>query len=124
MLIVKTKIKPSKIDGLGLFADQDIEKGDVVYQYIPYLETIISETKFISLPKFIQEKIAHYGVKYKEKYYISWDGDQFMNHSDNPNVKDCGRYTATLRNIKKGEELTCNYYEFDELAEEKLNDKK
>ena len=42
-----------------------------------------------------------------------------MNHSENPNVKmhENGSDMVAARDIEILEELTCNYYEFDEEPE-------
>ena len=38
MLLVKTKIGPSEIDGIGLFADQFIPRGTLVWELVPALD--------------------------------------------------------------------------------------
>lgn len=35
MLNVKASVKPSPINGLGLFADEDIKKGTITWKYNP-----------------------------------------------------------------------------------------
>ena len=54
------------------------------------------------------------------------DDARFMNHSDRPNTHsgtDERGYVTTIasRDIRAGEEITCDYYEFDTDAEEKLS---
>jgi len=36
-----------------------------------------------------------------------------MNHSDNPNTRTEGHQTVATCQIEPGQEITCNYYEFD-----------
>jgi hypothetical protein len=56
------------------------------------------------------------------KYILSADNDRFTNHSDNPNTNPniVGEVVAN-RNIKKGEEITANYFEIDKFADEKFS---
>lgn len=42
MLLVKTVIKKSSIHGLGLFANQKIKSGQIVWKYNPILDKKIS----------------------------------------------------------------------------------
>jgi uncharacterized protein len=43
MLVVRTKTKASEIAGIGLFADQFIPKGTVVWKYQPDFDLLLSE---------------------------------------------------------------------------------
>ena len=42
-------------------------------------------------------------------YHVSLENDRFMNHADEPNTFEDGPRTYTRVDIKKGEELTCDY---------------
>ena len=81
-------IKTSTIDGLGLFALEDISVGDNL-------------------------GVSHvYDERFKNQFIRTPLGG-FINHSDTPNLKayiDADfRYIKTLRHIKAGEELTLEY---------------
>ncbi len=68
---------------------------------------------------------AYLDTKY-DKYVLSFDNDRYTNHSKEPNTKthfppeDSFGVMIATRNIAHGEELTCDYYEFDGEAEWKL----
>ena len=81
-------IQKSGIEGLGLFATEDIPVGEVI-------------------------GITHvWDERFKDNYIRTATG-AFINHSDSPNIKlvtdNDMRYGKTLRHIKKGEELCTQY---------------
>ncbi|MFW9879497.1 MAG: SET domain-containing protein-lysine N-methyltransferase [Candidatus Thorarchaeota archaeon] len=102
--------------GRGLFAKKNIEKGKVID--VAYV-ILISNTDRKQIKK---TRVANYcfyweNPKYKSEYKVSLAMTicQFINHSFRPNVKyeinyknDTIKFT-TIRDIKKGEELTMNY---------------
>ncbi len=123
MLCVKTKVLPSKIHGLGLFADQKILKGTIVWRFVKGFDVKIKKKRLITLPKIAQEIILRYCYfdGKKEEYIICLDDARFFNHSEKPNLDETHPInTIARRDISKGEELTINYYEFDSDAKRKL----
>ena len=115
MLVVKTKIGPSKIDGIGLFTDQFISKGTVVWEYDPNIDRLLSEEEIGKLARPIRERFHNYAFfdrKYN-KYMFCGDDGRFFNHSGMPNCDD-GKddVTVALHNIAEGEELTVDYRSF------------
>ena len=53
-------------------------------------------------------------------YVLCGDHARFMNHAAEPNTVEEGSLCLAARDIAVGEELTCNYFNFDELAGKKL----
>ena len=81
-------VQKSGIEGLGLFATEDIPVGEVI-------------------------GITHvWDERFKDNYIRTATG-AFINHSDTPNIKlvtdNDMRYGKALRYIKKGEELSTQY---------------
>ena len=81
-------VQKSGIEGLGLFATEDIPVGEVI-------------------------GITHvYDDRFKDNYIRTATG-AFINHSDTPNVSLVNngdmKYGKALRHIKKGEELCTQY---------------
>ena len=107
------KIKKSKIDNNGLYANRNIKKGTKIIQYRGKL---ISIKKSEVHPKFDNEK-AIYLFNINKKYDL--DGDfkfniaRLINHSCEPNCEVEGKgktiWVTSIKNIKKGEELTYDY---------------
>ena len=123
MLLVKTYLDKSKIHGIGLFAGEFIKKGRSIWKFTLNIDFYISKKEFDRLPKLSKAWVKHYGYydKQSKKWTICVDDARFFNHSDNPNTDNItGKETIAKRNIKKGEELTCDYFEFDADARRKL----
>lgn len=125
MLLVKTYIAPSKIHGIGLFADENIKENTVTWKFDPAIDILLSEKEIAKLPNITQEFIKEFGSlsKLSNKYILSADNARFTNHSSHPNLESkivTGEPEAIAlanRDIKKGEELTIDYRGFDRLSE-------
>ncbi len=119
MLHVKYKLAPSKLHGIGVFAGQDIPKDFCVVEASPLLDINLSKEEFESLADNERQEIMHHGHydKVLDKWHVDFDMIRFANHSDHPNLKqkynDKGYYIQSLRDVKKGEELTINYEDFE-----------
>ena len=120
LLLVKTKLAPSKIDGIGLFAAERIEAGTVVWRGNDSIDIRLSAEQLEELSHASREQISKY--TYREQntgmYVLCGDDARFFNHSTEPNcmdVCDCENgVTIAAREILEGEELTCDYSLFDE----------
>ena len=107
---VLATIAPSKIDGVGVFAVQDIKKGQKMYiRWVPMgmLQTTMSKLK-PEVRKIIEQRWP----PVKDGYpFIHPHEDanmlSFMNHSNDPNFDD--KNDIALRDIKVGEEITEDY---------------
>jgi SET domain-containing protein len=123
MLLVKTFLGTSQVHGLGLFAAEDIKAGTVVSKLDRVFDYIITKSDVDNvLPVVAANYVRKHGFLDHGVYWISGDNDRFCNHSDTPNIgysfeSDEG---VALIDIKAGEELTCDYYSFDEAADDKL----
>jgi SET domain-containing protein len=110
MLKVKTFLKHSGSHGIGLFADEFIAKGSIIFEEDDFTLTITDE-QFNKMNSDQKQFIEHYAYKQFGIFKCSVDNDRFMNHSDDPNVDDT-QYTdksVASRDIQKGEEITCDY---------------
>ena len=112
------KIKKSKIDKNGLYANQNIKKG---VRIIEYKGKIISTKKSDTSSKFDNDK-AIYLFNINKRYDL--DGDfkfniaRLINHSCDPNCEVFGKglkvWVYAMRDIKAGEELSYDYgFSFD-----------
>lgn len=117
MMLVPTYVAPSKIEGVGVFAAEDVPEGQLIWELAPGLDRLIGSRELAELPPVLQAFAERYGYPYPhdpDVMIVELDNGRFMNHSDTPNTRfddpDAG---YTLRAIKAGEELTCNYAEFD-----------
>lgn len=115
MLIVDTKVSESSVHGTGLFANQDIVKGQVIWKFnessceVFYFDKFI--LKCIDLDINSIFNLLHYSyVKNNLIYFISNDA-KYINHSPEPNVCFLDWKTEVAsRDICKGEEILEDYY--------------
>lgn len=117
MLMVSTYLAPSAIEGLGVFAGEFIERGRLVWSLNPKFDIFIHMSEIETYPLHMQDYIARYTYPHLEMpgvVILDSDNGKFMNHSLVPNtdfrIFDRG---YALTDIAQGEELTCNYHEFD-----------
>lgn len=88
MLLVKTKIGPSRIQGIGLFASEFIPQGTPVWKFMPGFDLKVSKDGLDQLSQPAREiflKHAYLNPK-TNKYILCFDNARFFNHSDEPNV--------------------------------------
>lgn len=116
MLLVKTYLGLSKINGIGLFAGEYIESGRNIYEKDDIFTLRFNEEEY----QIALEKNRDFVLKYfwneGNFYFVSLDDDRFMNHSDSPNTIETRMNTIARVNINKGDEITCNYNDFCELG--------
>ena len=122
MLLVKTKIAPSQIHGIGLFADQFIAEGAITWKMMPPFDLKVSQKDLLKLSDPAKEIFFMYSYYslYSKKYVLCFDNDRFINHSDDPNIVEGevlvgGEEAVSVagRDIFPGEEMTCDYRLFD-----------
>ena len=120
MLLVKTKLGQSKISGIGLFADQLISKGAIIWKYTEGIDLKISDERLAELEKeYPLEGLKKYLYRSKSSnlHILCGDDGRFINHSFEPNTIDTSEddegFTMASRDIQPGEEITSDYNGFD-----------
>lgn len=113
MLLVKTYLDKSPIHGIGVFAGELIRKDTKIWRFVEGFDRAYSPREFARLPKPAREYLKNYGYRVDGEILFTVDHDHHMNHSDNPNTYLKSGYTIARRNIRKGEEITNDYREFD-----------
>ena len=114
------RIKKSNIDrnGKGLYATKDIKEGTKI---IDYVGKIITKKKSDKSEKFDNSKpiyLFDLNNKYDLDGDVSWNTARLINHSCLNNCEYEGKglklWVVAIKDIKKGEELTCDYgFSFD-----------
>ena len=116
MLLVRTYVAQSAIEGVGVFAAEPIARGAAVWRLDPDFDRLIPLETYRSAPPHLREFFDRYcypSADYPGHIVYDVDNGRFMNHSDSPNTDfsaDTGGVAS--RNIAAGEELTCDYGEF------------
>jgi len=108
MLKVKTKLGPSSIHGIGLFADQYIPKDTLIFEE-DLFTFVISAELYDTLSNEAKSFLDSYGYYKNGIWKCSIDNDRFMNHSENPNTYESDTCTFAKVDIQEGEEITCDY---------------
>lgn len=117
MLTVSTYVAPSAIEGIGVFAGEYIERGRLLWSLNPKFDIFVRREEIYGLPPHMQDFVARYSYPHLELpdiVIVDSDNGRFMNHSLAPNtdfrIFDTG---YALVDIAPGDEITCNYHEFD-----------
>lgn len=120
MFHVKVKVLPSNINGLGLFAEENIAKEQLVYSKNDKLDLTVSVKEFENLSLDEKRTIKHYGFLDKKEniWHVSFDDIRFCNHSFQSNITNENKKLIATKDIKKGDEITQNYEEFEILRKE------
>ncbi|MFW6079231.1 MAG: SET domain-containing protein [Gemmatimonadota bacterium] len=121
MLLVETRLAPSSIHGIGIFADRFIPEGTTVWAFVSGFDLVVDpdELSRLSEPARRQFRKYSYLDPHLRKYVLCFDDARFMNHADEPNLLDTPTsaegmgVTVAARDIEAGEELTCDYSTFD-----------
>lgn len=122
------RLQPSKIEGVGVFAVRDIPKGKNPFADVKnsrYHQFTVKELN--NLDKGVFKMIEDFfciekngTVNITENALNGMDISFFVNNSEKPNLKvfDDGKNDSlcfkTIRKIKKGEELTFSYKEYED----------
>jgi len=120
MLLVETRIEPSEIHGLGLFAAHPIREGTPTWRFHPGIDVRLSDEALAALPAPVRRQFMRYTYRCPETgdYVLCSDDARYFNHSDDPNTvsirtPDGEAIDVAARDIAAGEELTCDYRRFD-----------
>lgn len=127
MMTVRTYLAPSRTNGIGIFAAEPIPKGTMVWVFNPDVDRTLTEATIKSLAPPCREqmgKYCYFSAIYQE-YVLCGDDGRFFNHSESPNCHNIqaqvSDMTVAARDIKKGEELICDYDTLEaHLAEEEM----
>lgn len=127
MILIPSRVAPSGIHGNGLFAVDDVAAGTPIWRHQPGFDQVLDSKWVESLPEPARRHVHWFAFldPADHCWHLSGDHACFMNHSEAPNT---GRpsdqvghvVTVALRDIRAGEELTCDYGAFDRAALEKL----
>lgn len=120
MLLVKTRLGVSHIHGIGLFAQEFIAAGTLIWVFHPKIDLKLTSHEIAELPPACRVQIERYSYKEKHSglYLLCGDDARFFNHTADPNCVDLDNgeegITIAKVDIEPGTELTCDYSLFDQ----------
>jgi SET domain-containing protein len=105
---------------MGLFAVHFVPRGTPVWKFQPGFDHDFSPAQFAALPALARAHTRHFCFVSKADGHVILSGDHacFINHSTNPNTGAPPTptepvVTVALRDIAAGEEIMCNYFDYD-----------
>ena len=121
MLLVRTRIGQSPIEGTGLFAAEPIKAGTVTWRFMPGYDQLFTAEQIANLPDDARAAVETYTYLHAPSglFVYCLDNARFMNHADDANTAgvhsegEIDGYDVATRDIAVGEELTCDYRVFD-----------
>lgn len=124
MLLVKTYIRNSTIEGAGIgcFAAEFIPKGTKIWEMNPLLDRLITQEEFEGFSELEKVFIDVYGYKHNGVYYLCIDNARFFNHSSS----DCNtldpedNMTYAKVDIHPDDEILSDYTNFGVTEEDKI----
>lgn len=114
MLLIRTRLQPSKIHGLGVFAAQPVKQGDMVWRFMPGFDQLIH-------PRLIEALDQDFVETYMQRcettglWLFCVDNARFINHADHPSttpglpLSNPGAFDVAARDLDVGDELTQDY---------------
>ena len=83
MFHVKYKLKTSDLHGIGVFADEDIAKGTLIYTSSTLLDVNITNEEFETLSENEKQEIKYWGfwIESTQRWHVDFDVSRFINHS-------------------------------------------
>lgn len=117
MMIVPNYIGPSEIEGVGIFAAEPIISGTAIWTLDERFDHLFIASEIEAMSPLMQEFVSRYGYPHMTREgltVVEFDNGRFMNHSEAPNTDFTDPNIAwAIRDIATGEEITCDYHEFD-----------
>jgi hypothetical protein len=117
MMLVRTYLSNSTIEGVGIYAAEQIKAGDVIWRLEPKFDVLLTGEEIENWPAHMDDFLERYCYPHREipkTWVLELDNGRFMNHSDSPNTNFEEFYAGyATRDIAPGEEITCNYFDFD-----------
>jgi uncharacterized protein len=114
MLMVETELRPSLIEGIGVFLLNPVKRGDLIWRFDARIDRVYTEPELDYLPVHVQKFLRTYSTWHEatQLYVLCGDNGRFFNHSEAPttlsNAISFGEDHAA-RDLAAGEELTSDY---------------
>ena len=113
MFLIDTYLDKSKIQGVGVFAKENIKKGQLIKEVRPDFEIEFNKDNLPKMPLALAKLIDTHAYERElgsKILVMGIDNEKYLNHSNDPNVNDNG---IALKDIKIGDEITIDYKDFD-----------
>ena len=115
MFLIRTRIGPSRIHGVGVFALEAVPTGAVVWRYDPAFDRIVTAEELARSPPAFRAYLEAYAYPSSDldgATLLCCDHAKFLNHSDAPNTEERPFASVAARSVAEGDEITCDYGSF------------
>src|SRR5262245_18560028 len=112
MMLIPTRVAPSRIHGMSLFAVQSVSRGTPVWRFQAGFDHDFSPDQFAALPPLAREHTRWFCFVSPKTGHVILSGHHacFINHSLTPNSGASAKQgpvvtTVALRDIAAGDEI-------------------
>ena len=114
MMMVETELRPSAIQGIGIFLLQDVRQGDVIWRFDSRVDRVYAETELDGLPPSTSAFLKRFSTWHEPTrlWVLCGDNGRHFNHSDTPNTVSNGiafGEDVAASDLIAGTELTSDY---------------
>nr|MDO8117448.1 SET domain-containing protein [Candidatus Sigynarchaeota archaeon] len=93
-----------------MFAVENIPSGTKIWEYKEGFDLVFMPDDLLKLPSWQAQYLEKYCFMFEQNLFFCVDDARYMNHSETPNAIDRIDGTYAIRDIKAGEEITCDYH--------------
>ena len=114
-MLIRTRVGPSGIHGVGVFACEAAAAGVAVWRFEPAFDRIVEEAEITDAPAAFRDFLAMYAYRALDlgsRWGLPCDHARFLNHSHDPNTEERPMLSLARRPIAVGDEITCDYGSF------------
>jgi SET domain-containing protein len=115
MLLIRTRVAPSPIHGVGVYACETVQPGTTVWRFDPGFDRVIDESELTNAPAAFRKYVDMYAYASSDlggRLLLPCDHAKFLNHSDTPNTEALSFVSIARCLIEIDDEVTCDYGKF------------
>jgi hypothetical protein len=82
MMHIKCKLDKSPLHGVGVFTEENVKKGNVIYTESPLLDVNITKEQFDSLTEKEKGEVGYFGfwIEDRKVWHVDFSIIKFVNH--------------------------------------------
>ena len=114
MMMVETELRPSNIQGIGIFLVEAVSKGQIIWRFDSRVDRVYSEAELDGLPPVTSAFLRRFSTWHEPTglWILCGDNGRHFNHSDTPNTVSQGiafGEDIAADDLPAGTELTSDY---------------
>ena len=114
MMMVETELRPSAIQGIGIFLLEDVRQGEIIWRFDSRVDRVYSEAELNGLPPSTSAFLKRFSTWHEPTrlWVLCGDNGRHFNHSDTPNTVSKGiafGEDVAAADLIAGTELTSDY---------------